>query len=80
MKAIEASLKEPFPGDTIYVELFAGFVPSVNWIKFVTSDLKTAVNICCFKATIDTHSIIGVITALAKTPKDYKASKLIKGD
>jgi hypothetical protein len=85
LKNIELStnvkiLKEPFPGDTIYVELFTGGVPSANWIKFVTSDLKKAGNICCFKATIDSQNIIGVITALAKTPKDYKNSKSIGDD
>jgi len=68
-------LKVPLPGDTIYVQLYAGDVSTTSWMKFVTIDLMKVGNICRFKAEIKTESIIGVTKAVAKTLKDYEVVK-----
>jgi hypothetical protein len=75
MRANIKILREPLPGDTIYIQLYTGNAPSTNWIKFGTSDSKKVGNICRFMAEIRSQCIIGVTKAVSKTQKDYDAVK-----
>lgn len=74
-KAKVLTVMEPFPGDAIYIQLYAGEEPTSNWLILRAADVKRAGHVYEFSTTVNPKKLIGITKAIVKTQADYKARK-----